>query len=435
MTKRTPPWIFALTGVPYGTANSFSVVLMPFLAASAGVSIDDIGWFVTLMFVPTMLQFLYTPVVDFGPKRRSWLLIVTVVSAALIVIACLIPIGTDPVPFLALAFAAQTVSGLIGSCNGGLLATTIPDEQRGRAGAWYNIGNLCGGGLSGSVAIYMTGHDWPPLGIGLTLAGMMILPAFAVLWIDEAPRVKTAVGAAFRTTLRGVRSVLLSRSGISGILLCLSPVGTVALSNYFSALAGDYVRPGIVVEHAESVATVIRTFLLEGAVFEQAVQERSSEILAFYAQGILGQLMIALGAYVGGRLCDAYNRRVMYLLAGMLTVLCAFTMALSPRVELTFIVGVFVYQLITGLSYAAFSAMVLETIGSDSASATTKYAMFTAAGNAAITYVGLVDTRFHEAHGVEGVLWSDGLMNLGGVIVLATVFTVFGMFRKPTATV
>jgi hypothetical protein len=33
---------------------------------------------VTLTFVPPMLQFLYAPVVDIGPKRKHWLLIVTV---------------------------------------------------------------------------------------------------------------------------------------------------------------------------------------------------------------------------------------------------------------------------------------------------------------------------------------------------------------------
>ena len=35
----------------------------------------------------------------------------------------------------------------------------MPDELRGKASGWYNIGNLSGGGLSATIAIWMIGHD------------------------------------------------------------------------------------------------------------------------------------------------------------------------------------------------------------------------------------------------------------------------------------
>ena len=435
--KSPPPWLFALTGMPYGVVGSFAASVMPYLTRHADIDVGDIGWYVTLLFVPPMLQFLYTPIVDFGPKRKHWLMIVTAVGAACLVAACVTPIPDHLTLFLTFAFLAQTVSGLVGSCNGALLATTIPDHQRGKAGGWYNVGNLCGGGISAAIAIYMTGNDFDPLVIGLVLAAMMIVPSFAVLVIVEPLREKQGVSAAFASTLRDVASVLFSKVGITGILLCLSPVGTAALSNYFSAIGIDYVRAELAPPSPELVTIVKCALLLDPgeattALSDLVANDRAASLLAVL-QGPLGQTMIAIGALGGGYLCDRYNRRALYLLSGALTAACGIAMALSPRTELTFIWGVLAYSLITGFCFAAFYATVLETIGKGGRAAATQYSLFVAAGNAAIAYVGLVDTRFHEEHGVEGVVASDAALNLAGVAVLGVAFWSLGMFkRKPT---
>ena len=62
--------------------------------------------------------------------------------------------------------------------------------------------------------------------------------------------------------------------------------------------------------------------------------------------------------------------------------------------------------------------------------ASTRYSLFTAAGNVAIAYVGLVNSRFNAAHGVEGVVGSDAVLNIVGVVVLGIVFWKLGSFGK-----
>ena len=415
-----PPWLFALTGMPYGVVGAFIGVVMPFLARRGGSAVGDIGWFVTLMFLPPVLQFLYAPIIDFGPRRKHWLLIVTAVGATALVGAMAMPLPERLGAFLALAFSAQLISGLVGSCNGGLLATLITDDKRGSAGAWLNIGNLCGGGISAALAVYLLGERWDPVAVGLLLAAMMILPALAVLAIDEPPREEVhSAGDVFGNLLRDVRRVLLSRAGATGLLLCLSPVGTAALTNFWSALAADYVRPELLAQMAE----------LEPEAAKALLDKKASEVVAFVG-GPIGQILTAIGALGGGYLCDRTNRRAMYLLSGALTAVCGVAMALSPPSEGTFVWGALTYALITGFCYAAFTATVLETIGGGTGAASTRYAMYVAAGNLAIAYVGLVDTRFaSEAH-VERVVWSDAALNLGGVIVLGTVFWLIGSFGK-----
>ena len=428
--KHPPPWLFALTGMPYGVVGSFTGVVMPYLARRAGIEVEAIGWFVTLLFLPPILQFLYAPIVDFGPRRKHWLVIVSVIGSVCLLGAYLTPLPGGLTPFLAFAFLAQMISGLVGSCNGGLMAMTIPDDKRGKAGAWYNVGNLCGGGVSAAVAVYMIGHGFEPLTVGLLNAAMMVVPGLAVLAVDEPAREKLGtLRATLISMLHDVKSVLFTRAGVTGILLCLSPVGTAALANYFGAIAEDYARPAVLHQVSElaNFRPLIDHFHLP--LERLILDERTSSLLAFVG-GPVGQVLTALGALVGGFLCDRTNRRAMYLLSGALTAVCGIVMALSPASETTFIWGALTYALITGFCYSAFTATVLETIGRSTKSASMQYSMFVAAGNAAIAYVGLVDSRFHERSGVAGVVGSDAALNLGGVVVLGIVFWMLGSFGK-----
>jgi MFS family permease len=388
--------------MPYGVPASFAGAVMPYVTADVGIKIDAIGWYGTLLLVPPILQFLYAPIIDVGPRRKHWLIIVATLGAACLLASCLMPLPQHTTAFLAFAIAGQLIGGLVGSCNGGLMGIAMPDELRGKASGWYNVGNLSGGGLSATVVIWMVGRKLDPLTIGITLAAMMVIPSLAALWIDEPKRPATSLAAMLREMLADVRRVLFSKSGATGIALCLSPVGTAALVNFFSAMSRPY---------GASPNTVA---LVTGV-------------------GNVG--LTALGALVGGFLCDRFNRRVLYLLAGVLTAACGIVMALSPRTESTYVAGVLMYALITGFCYSAFTSTVLETIGKPGRAAATQYSLFVAAGNAAIAYTGLVDTRFEANHGVEGVIASDATLNIVGVAVLAIVFWrlgSFGRWRHPT---
>jgi PAT family beta-lactamase induction signal transducer AmpG len=395
--KRPPPWLFVLTGMPYGVVGSFASTVMPYLTSKADVEIGAIGWYGAMLQLPTVLLFLYAPLVDLGPRYKVWLVIVSVLGAVCLVASCLMPLPDHTTAFLAFAVAAQTISGLVGSCNGALMAATMTDAQRGKASGWYQVGNQSGGGLSAAIVIWMAGHEVAPGRIGATLAVMMIVPALAALWIAEPVRTLEPAGVVFRRTLSDVKTILSSKLGLTGLALCISPVGTSALSYYFAGMFKPY---GV---SSGTVALV---------------------------NGLGSVAMTAIGAFVGGYLCDRYNRRVLYLVGGALTAMCGIAMALSPRTELTFIVGVAVYMLLTGFGYAAFTAVVLETIGQGGSAAATKFSMYFAGGNAAILYVGLIDTRFEARHGVEGVIGSDAALNIAGVIVLGLAFWRLGSFGK-----
>src|SRR5690349_18826734 len=148
--KRThpPPWLFCLSCIPYGVVGSFTATIMPRLAKLDGLDLEQIGWLGTALLLPSWIQFLYAPIVDVGPKRKHWLVIVSGLGALALLGACLMPIKEHEAAFLAFGITSAFLTGLVSACNGGLMAVTLPDEVRGRAGAWYMAGNLSGGALS-----------------------------------------------------------------------------------------------------------------------------------------------------------------------------------------------------------------------------------------------------------------------------------------------
>jgi MFS family permease len=156
--------------------------------------------------------------------------------------------------------------------------------------------------------------------------------------------------------------------------------------------------------------------------------------------GLGASALNAIGAWVGGKLCDRHSRRAMYLLSGVLTAIVALIVAGQSLTPITFVIGVSAYNLVTGVCFAAFTATVLETIGHGDAAAATKYALCTAAGNVAITYTNLIDTQVSGHYNKSmPALWStDAVLNLAGVAVLGLVFwrlRLFGASKHPAETV
>jgi MFS family permease len=396
--KHPPPWLFAVIGLPYGAVNAFSAAIMPFLADAHGIKLKSISWFTLLLYVPAILQFLYAPIVDVGFTRRVWLIITSALGAVCLGATFLVPLPEGQTLFLAFGFAAAALAALVSACIGGVLAVTMPDEKRGAAGGWYNVGNLSGSGVTGFVAIEMIGREVSPVLIAGTIAAMMVLPSLAVLAVYEPPRdhIKK-LGEVFGVTLHDVKQVLFSKTGLTGIALCISPVGTAALTNFFAAMKTDY-----------------------GA---------SDDMVAFVTGGA-SSVVTAIGALGGGFLCDRFNRRAMYLSSGVLTAICGIAMAIAPKDPTAFAVGATVYNLVTGFCFSAFTATVLETIGTAGKAASTQYALFVSAGNAAIAYTGVIDTQFKDSHGIGGVLTADAVLNLLGVAILGLAFWRLGSFGK-----
>src|SRR5258706_4608306 len=73
--KHNSPWLFGFLGIPNGLSNAIIVLLMPYVLRRQGVSVDRIAEIVALASIPNVWYFLYSPVVDLGLRRRTWILL------------------------------------------------------------------------------------------------------------------------------------------------------------------------------------------------------------------------------------------------------------------------------------------------------------------------------------------------------------------------
>jgi predicted MFS family arabinose efflux permease len=187
---------------------------------------------------------------------------------------------------------------------------------------------------------------------------------------------------------RDLWAVARSRRGFLGLLICFLPLGSGAASNLWAAVADDW--------HA-TVHTV--------------------ELATGVANGVVS----AIGCVIGGYLCDRMDRKTSYALYGLVQALCAVAMALAPRTEMMYIVFTLTYALITGLTYAGFSAVVLEAIGRGAAA--TKYNVFASLSNIPIAYMTVVDgwarTRWNEG----AMLYVEAVIGVAALLVFIAVAT------------
>src|SRR5205085_3470395 len=163
------------------------------------------------------------------------------------------------------------------------------------------------------------------------------------------------------------------------------PIGTGAATNLWAAISADW---------------------------------RASANTVALVTGALGGVASALGCLVGGYWCDRMDRKKAYWVFGLAQAACAIAMAMSPRTEIVYIAYVMLYAFISGLTYAAFSAVVLEAIGYGAAA--TKYNVFASLSNMPIAYMTLVEGLAHTRWGAGTMLWTEA--GLGVAAILLFIF-------------
>src|SRR5690348_7886327 len=127
MPSERPPaaWLFGLTNLPYGVYGGFIATAMPYLLRGAGLPVDRIAGISALALAPSIWFVLWAPVVDIGLRRRAWLILCAVVSAACLALALLEPLPSHLGLFTTLLVLGSAVNMLISAANGGLISVTV----------------------------------------------------------------------------------------------------------------------------------------------------------------------------------------------------------------------------------------------------------------------------------------------------------------------
>jgi PAT family beta-lactamase induction signal transducer AmpG len=387
-TRRHPhPWVIGVASMPYGAFNGVVAVALPYLLRTRGLSVDRIAAIAAIVQLPAIWYFLWAPAVDLKMRRRTWIMALSVASAALTAIA-LSRDGSSTRALTTLLIIASAINQPISSAVGGLVAAVMPHELRGRTGGWSQAGILGGAILTGGSAVWLADR-FTALTVACVAGLLIALPAFAVLTVDEPRGNRAASRENPGRLFRELWSALKRRSVWLGFLFFLSPIGAGALMNLFTALAADF--------HASSNLVV-------------------------WIVAIAG-LLTPAGALIGGLLADRINRWLIYPIGGLLSAAAAGCMLAAPLTPVTYAVGAAAYALATGFCYAAFMSLAFQLLGEGAATSGTQFTLYMAAVNVPVAYMIRLDGLGHAHHGVRGLLAADALANgiFGAVFLIGVM--------------
>ncbi len=390
------PWIFALLALVNGVFQSYLITPLPYHLRQMGYSVDRIGSIVALVLLPMTIYFVWSPFIDLWFRRRTWIVMLAGVSGAMLCGA--VPLLDHHTKIAtSLLFCGYGVSLMTNSGTGGLLALTQAKSNKARAAGWMQGGGLAATALGGAALLYCSKNL--PMPVTCTLAGLMVfLPATIALTIHEPAPVPIAGAFSehFAVMGREIRHSILSRKALPGLLLLVAPVGSGAAQSLFVAMAGDY-----------------------------HVGARGVMLL----NGLLGGVLVMLGAFVVVLLPSEWDRRLGYAAAGGVCGLVGVCLACAPMTPTVYFVGIGCYLLTVGVCYSFFLGVVMQTMGVARKSASTRFTLLVSLGNLPVVYMTRLEGWGYSRFGAHGVPALDAAGNLL-VATFAALWICFRLTQK-----
>jgi MFS transporter, PAT family, beta-lactamase induction signal transducer AmpG len=398
--RRVHPWLFMVLIIPFGVMSGYTSVPIAYQLKQAGVSVIQVAAIVALGLLPHTWKFLWAPVTDATLDQKSWYLIGGVTTAIGIAIMGALPTTPAGLGLLSVVtFLASTATSFLGMAVESLMAHCTPENEKGRAGGWFQAGNLGGAGIGGGLGLWLAQH-LPHTWMASTIVAALCFSCCLALLAIPTPA-RSHPGRGFTRSLadavRDLWSVARERAGVLALILCFLPVGSGAAGGLWSAISDEW---------------------------------RTSANAVALVTGALAGLISAAGCIVGGWICDRMDRKTAYVAYGLLQAVCAVAMACSPHTQSMFVVWTSTYAFITGLTYAGFSAFVLEAIGKGAAA--TKYNVYASLSNMPIYYMTNVDGWAHDHRGSNGMLFTEaGFCVIGAAVFLAVASLLRAKPRAP----
>jgi MFS family permease len=377
--------VFLPLFAPFGISSGYVLVTLGFQLGQAGVPTAVVAGLIALSVWPQTWKMLWALVVDTVGNPKLWYGLGTGIVALTIFLMSLLPATARAIPALSsLVVIGSLASTLVAMASEVFMGHGVAPEMRGRASGWAQAGNLGGSGIGGGLGLALVEHVAQPWVSGAVLALICMACWGAVLAVPKVRRTRETLHywQSLKGVLLDVWSVARSRPGYLALVLMLLPIGTGAVA--WSAIAGEWKAGG------NLVALV---------------------------SGVLGGLVSALGALIGGYICDRINVRFAFCLFGLLAGLAAVIMAWAPRTPEMFAVFVLIYALAVGAGYAGYSAIVLQAIGKRSVA--TNFSLMAALSNVPIAAMTEFDGWTHDRFGTVAMIYGELAMPLLAVTAFA----------------
>jgi MFS family permease len=369
--------------IPFGVASGYIGVTLAYQLRESGVSVGRIAALVALVILPHTWKFFWAPVIDVTLDQKKWYVLSGVLSAGGIAAIGFFP-ATKPglAALSAVGFIASLATTVLGMAVESLMAHGTAEEEKGRAGGWFQAGCLGGGGIGGGLGLYLVERLPSPWMASCIVGGLCLLCCAALGSVPTPVRRQENPGLfpSLAATIKEVWEVVKKRAGALALILCFMPIGTGAAP--LAAIAGEW---------------------------------RASANTVALVTGVLGGIISAVGCIVGGWYCDRMDRKRTYVWFGVIQAAGGLAMGLLPRTEAMYVLWASVYAFTQGLTYGAFSAFVLEAIGKGAAA--TKYNALASLSNLPIYYMTNIDGWACDRWGSTGMFFTESGIGVAGAVV------------------
>ena len=385
-TAAPHPVVWLILYLPFGALGGFVQIALTFLATQHGLSISEGALLNGAQLLSQWLKWLWAPLVDITLSPKRWYVISTSASALGVIAMAAMPMSPDTLgALLAVIAIASLVNSVVGMAVESLIASSTTPDQVGRVSAWFQAGNMAGNGLGGGLGLFLMSRLPAPWMTGLVMAVLFMACCLVLRFTVEAPHPpgQRALGAV-KAVVSSLWEMLKTKGGLLSAILCVLPVGTGA-------------------------AVVVLT------QSKVAAHWGASAGHVALLQGLLAGIITAVGCFAGGWLCQRLPPRTAYMVIGMALAAVATALALAPATVTTYVIGSLVYSFFVGLAYAAFTAVVLVSMGPGAAA--TKYNVFASLSNFPIWWVGLLLGFVADRFGPNAMLLGEAALGVAGVAV------------------
>ena len=386
-TRAPHPFVWTILYVPFGALSGFITVALTFLATKHGLSISEGALLNGAQLLTSWLKWIWAPVVDVTLSPRKWYVLSTTASAIGVFAMSAVPLGPSTLGLLlAIIAGASLINSAVGMAVEAIIASCTPPEEVGRVSAWFQAGNLGGAGLGGALGLYLVQHLPAPWMGGAVMGVIFVSCCLALLVTPKVEAQHQGLGAAgaVRGVVKDLFVMLKTKGGLLAAILCVLPIGTGA---------------------AQVVLTQAKVAAFWGA------GEHEVELL----QGLIAGFVTTAGCFAGGWLCQRIPPQKAYASVGVALAIIAEGMGVSPASVVMYVAWSLVYSFAVGLAYAAFTAFVLEAMGTGSGA--TKYNVFASLSNFPIWWAGLLLGVVADKAGPRVMLFSEAGIGVVGVFL------------------
>ena len=392
----TDPVTVMFLVLPYGISSGFASVTLPFLLIQHGFSVAAAASITAFGLSANLWRFIWAPLTDLTLSLHKWYLIGLGFCASTLLLVCFFPLNHNSTGFIsAIVLLSQIAATFVVAPVGGFMAKTVQEEKKGRAGGWYQAGNLGGMGIGGGAGIWFSGYfSYQTAGIILSIAMLVCAGALAFVPSVHSEKDKT-LKHGFLAIARDVKILCRSPIAVFTTFMIVTPIGIGAAAFIWSSVASDWTVT------TNTVALVT---------------------------GILSGGISAIGCVFGGWVADKIGRWWAYFGSGTLMAIVTLVMGISEFTSTVYVGGVLFYAFMFGFANAAFSAVVLHAIGKGLAS--TKYALLSSISNIAPVYMTTLDGWMHDKYNIKTMLLGESFLGLGFVVISVIALSRLNLIDK-----